>query len=137
MDRRDNPVFPAEGSLFRLSQEFAGIGGDVGFFKNELELQANLPLFGMDDFVLQGSFNCGLMKRIDPGSKTVTIADKFFLGGPLNMRGFELRGVGREADGCSLGGSAYWVRWHCFHSTALMTFPSAGHRPTPLHPATI
>ena len=25
--------------LFQLSQEFAGLGGNVGFFKNELELQ--------------------------------------------------------------------------------------------------
>ena len=25
-------------------QEFAGLGGDVGFFKNDVELQANLPL---------------------------------------------------------------------------------------------
>ena len=28
----------------RKFQEFAGLGGDVGFFKNDVELQANLPL---------------------------------------------------------------------------------------------
>ena len=26
VDRRDNPVFPTEGSLFKLVQEYAGIG---------------------------------------------------------------------------------------------------------------
>ena len=43
-DRRDNAIFPPVGSLLRMSQEFAGRGGDVGFFKNDVELQANLPL---------------------------------------------------------------------------------------------
>ena len=51
VDRRDNPIFPSEGTLFKLSQEFAGLGGNIGFFKNELELQANLPLF--QDIALQ------------------------------------------------------------------------------------
>lgn len=121
VDRRDEVVFPSEGSLFRLTQEYAGLGGDVGFFKNELELQANLPLFSPaapespleapsppSDLVLQGTFNCGLLKRLDP-DKTATIADRFFIGGPLNLRGFEMRGVGRESDGNFLGGNAYWT----------------------------
>jgi hypothetical protein len=25
--------------MFRLSQEFAGLGGNIGFFKNEVEIQ--------------------------------------------------------------------------------------------------
>ena len=74
MDRRDEAVFPSEGSLFRLSQEYAGLGGDVGFFKNELEAQANVPLLG-PDLVLQGTFSCGYLKRIDQ-DKTTTIADR-------------------------------------------------------------
>jgi hypothetical protein len=32
-----------------LKQEFAGLGGDVGFFKNEVEAQANLPLWTTTD----------------------------------------------------------------------------------------
>merc|ERR1711963_193223 len=84
VDRRDSPVFPTRGSFFKLSQEFAGLGGNVGFFKNELELQANLPING--DFTLQGSFNAGLLKDFQ-GEKTFNIADHFFLGGPLSVRG--------------------------------------------------
>ena len=30
-------------------------------------------------------------------------------GGPLNLRGFELRGAGPSADGSALGGSMYWA----------------------------
>ena len=50
---------------------------DIGFFKNELEVQANVPL--AEDIVLQGSFNGGLLKDFE-GDKTFNIADHFFLG---------------------------------------------------------
>merc|ERR1712173_236338 len=83
VDRRDSPVFPTRGSFFKLIQEFAGLGGNVGFFKNELELQANLPM--SEDFTLQGSFNAGLLKDFQ-GEKTFNITDHFFLGSPLRMR---------------------------------------------------
>lgn len=106
VDRRDNPIFPSEGTLFKLSQEFAGLGGNIGFFKNELELQANLPLF--QDIALQGSFSGGLLHDLH-GDKTVTIADHFFLGGPHNLRGFDTRGVGPSSEGCALGGALYWA----------------------------
>merc|ERR1712243_285242 len=32
-----------------------------------------------------------------------------FLGGPLSVRGFDLRGIGPSSDGNSLGGSLYWA----------------------------
>lgn len=111
VDRRDNPIFPAEGSLFKLSQEYAGLGlggGDVGFFKNEVEAQANVPLLANNNLVLQGTFNCGHIKRMS-NDKTMTIADRFFLGGPLNVRGFEMRGLGPASEGNSVGGLAYWA----------------------------
>jgi len=106
VDRRDNPIFPKEGTLFKLNQEFAGLGGNIGFFKNELELQANLPL--TEDFTLQGSFNAGLLKDFQ-GEKSFNIADHFFLGGPLSVRGFDTRGIGPSSEGNSLGGSLFWA----------------------------
>ena len=80
VDRRDNTIFPTEGTLFKLSQEFAGLGGNIGFFKNELELQANLPL--AEDISLQGSFSGGILKDLQ-GDKTFNISDHFFLGKTL------------------------------------------------------
>lgn len=112
VDRRDNPVFPTEGSLFKLYQEFAGLGGDVGFFKNELISQINVPLPTLPSVVLQGSFNCGHIKRMASTSetlKTMTIADRFFIGGPLNVRGFDMRGLGPASENCALGGLTYWA----------------------------
>jgi outer membrane protein insertion porin family len=43
-DKRDSPIFPVTGSLMRLTTELAGLGGDVGFLKNELTLQSNWSL---------------------------------------------------------------------------------------------
>jgi len=106
VDRRDNAIFPTEGTLFRLSQEFAGLGGNIGFFKNEVEVQANVPLGA--DISVQASLNAGMLKP-DQGDKTINISDNFFLGGPMNIRGFDLRGVGPHSDGNSLGGTMYWA----------------------------
>ena len=39
----------------------------------------------------------------------ISIADKFFLGGPLNLRGFEMRGCGPRDDGNAIGGNIYWA----------------------------
>lgn len=35
--------------------------------------------------------------------------DKYFLGGPLTLRGFKNRGAGPHMDDCSLGNDAYWL----------------------------
>jgi len=107
VDRRDNPIFPTEGTLFRMSHEFAGLGGNVGFFKSEAEVQMNIPL--ASDISIQGSLQAGLMRPINDSSKTLTISDRFFLGGPLNIRGFDLRGVGPHDQGNSLGGTNFWA----------------------------
>lgn len=49
VDTRDDIIFPNGGALFRLSTEFAGVGGDVGYVKNEIFVQENYSL--IDDFV--------------------------------------------------------------------------------------
>ena len=107
VDRRDSFVFPSEGTLFVLSQEYAGLGGNVGFFKNDIQLQANVPL--VEDISLQASFNAGVLKSLASGGKGHTIADKFFLGGPQDIRGFEMRGCGHQADGNALGSDMFWA----------------------------
>jgi len=115
VDRRDSPLFPVEGSFLRLSQEYSGLAGDIGFFKNELEVQANVPLLGLTKLfgvgaapcVLQSSFQAGHTRLMD--SKTVTLSDHFYLGGPLNVRGFDLRGLGPSSEGNAVGGLTYWA----------------------------
>lgn len=41
IDKRDSAIFPVTGNLLRLTTEMAGLGGDIGFLKNELTIQSN------------------------------------------------------------------------------------------------
>lgn len=109
-DTRDDPTLPRSGYLIKMVHEFAGLGGGAKFLKQEAELQYNQPLVW--DSTLQLSLACGLATALKqpvtgrPGK--VSIADRFFIGGPLNLRGFNFKGVGPRVDGYSLGGTAYW-----------------------------
>ncbi len=39
----------------------------------------------------------------------MTIADRFYLGGPLDVRGFEMKGLGPSSEHFALGGLTYWA----------------------------
>ncbi|CAL1269510.1 unnamed protein product [Larinioides sclopetarius] len=106
MDQRDDPCLPSHGSYFRLYQEYAGLGGNVGFLKHEIQYQINKCILG--DLVLQATLMGGLVRTIGQDSN-VRINDRFFLGGPLSLRGFGFNGVGPHAQECSLGAEAYWA----------------------------
>ncbi|KAK7479741.1 hypothetical protein BaRGS_00029017 [Batillaria attramentaria] len=105
-DRRDDTILPSRGSLIRLTQEYAGIGGNVEFSKQELEVQFNKSLFW--DTVVQLSLAGGVMRPLHSKDE-VRINDRFFLGGPLTLRGFNMKGVGPHSDGNALGAEAYWL----------------------------
>ncbi|CAH0549617.1 unnamed protein product [Brassicogethes aeneus] len=106
MDLRDDLIFPTQGSLFELTSEFAGLGGDVGFIKNKFTFQSNYSV--MEDIVFQGSLTGGVMTPTSPDMK-ISMADMFYLGGPLSVRGFQLRGVGPHSEGNALGSMCYWA----------------------------
>ncbi|XP_046639172.1 sorting and assembly machinery component 50 homolog [Daphnia pulicaria] len=105
-DNRDSTIFSSRGTLFQMVQELAGIGGDVGFIKHELNYQLNVPV--TNDVVIQGSFQGGFMKRLND-EKLIYICDRFFLGGPHTIRGFEQRGIGPQSDNQALGAQGYWA----------------------------
>lgn len=100
LDQRDENIFSTSGSLFQLTSELAGFGGDVGFLKNELYVQSNVsPLEGV---VVQGCFQAGFLKNVSPDKK-ILLCDQFYLGGPQTLRGFQMRGIGPHIDGNALG----------------------------------
>ncbi|XP_060592599.1 sorting and assembly machinery component 50 homolog [Ruditapes philippinarum] len=103
-DSRDDPILPNEGSLLKLTQEYAGVGGNARFFKHDIEVQANKEL--VLNSVFQLSLAGGVMRPLEP-NKDIMIIDKFFLGGPLTLRGFNIKGVGPHSDGNALGGDMY------------------------------
>ncbi|KAF7494496.1 Sorting and assembly machinery component 50 -like protein B [Sarcoptes scabiei] len=101
-DNRDCSVMPSRGTLIKTINEYAGFQRNgVSFLKHEIQLQHNLSSF------LQLSLKGGILKNFN----NVTVSDKFFLGGPLNLRGFEMFGVGPHGDQnfSSLGANKYWT----------------------------
>jgi len=92
-DTRGDARAAESGALLRNTLELAGLGGDVKFVKNTLELQQHVPTsFGVA-FALSGSL--GMLQSL--GGQSSRINDRFFLGGPVVMRGFRTKGLGPRA----------------------------------------
>ncbi|KAF0515526.1 surface antigen-domain-containing protein [Gigaspora margarita] len=103
-DKRDDLMLPSKGYYIKLFQEFAGLGGDVNFIKNEIESQANFPLG--KGFIFSASLRNGFLYTLN--GQQSKISDRFFLGGAQSIRGFKLNGIGpREEKKDSLGGDLY------------------------------
>ncbi|XKL68900.1 hypothetical protein PGB90_006669 [Kerria lacca] len=119
-DSRDSTVFPTVGSIIQLKSEFAGLGGDTGFLKNEIFSQINIPLISGISF--QGSFGVGVITETTK-EKFYSLIDRFFIGGPLTLRGFHFQSVGPKVDGFATGGSLYCLG-------ALHLYTPLPHRPS-------
>ncbi|XP_066525245.1 sorting and assembly machinery component 50 homolog B [Hoplias malabaricus] len=106
LDTRNSSILPRKGALLRINQELAGYtGGDASFLKEDLELQLNRPfLWGS---VLSASLWGGMMFPV--GGRPISIADRFYLGGPTSVRGFGMYSIGPQNEGDFLGGEAYWA----------------------------
>ena len=118
-DRRDNPILPSRGYYTKTSSELAGWGplqGDVAFWKSEVEAQGAMaiPIPGVkgDSGV---SFTSGLRAGVlyplplGFGSKPESsrLNDRFYIGGPADVRGFRLSGLGPRDGADALGGDVY------------------------------
>ncbi|MCJ1484500.1 hypothetical protein MMC06_004671 [Schaereria dolodes] len=121
-DRRDNPLLPSSGYYIKTISELAGWGplkGDVAFLKSELETQAALPvpMPGFQSASESGvSFTTGLRAGIlyplalasDPNTPQASyLNDRFQLGGPADVRGFRLSGLGPRDGADAVGGDVY------------------------------
>lgn len=78
LDQRDEPIFPTEGTLLRLTTELAGFGGDVGFLKNDLHAQTNYTL--VQDVVVQAAVQAGFLRPMNDDKK-ITLNDRSILSG--------------------------------------------------------
>ncbi|KAF2396238.1 hypothetical protein EJ06DRAFT_534366 [Trichodelitschia bisporula] len=138
-ERRDYPLLPSRGYLLKTVSELAGfgpLGGDVGFAKVELESAAAVPVpvpgFGLDSGVsLTAGFRAGMLYPLAIGSASrpqpSRINDRFQLGGPTDVRGFHLSGLGPHEAGDALGGDVYAAGG----ASLLLPFPRTG-KDTPL-----
>jgi outer membrane protein insertion porin family len=120
-ERRDNPFLPQTGYLLRSVLEIAGVGplaGDVGFSKGEVEVGGALPIpipgvSGPSGISIGGGLRLGMVYPLplgfDFGGKALPsrINDRFTLGGPTDVRGFSLSGIGPHDANDSVGGDLF------------------------------
>ena len=118
-ERRDNPILPSSGYYMKTVSELAGWGplqGDVAFGKLEMESQAAIPvpipgIRGSSGVSFSAGLRAGLLYplALDAGSnpQPSRINDRFQLGGPADVRGFRLSGLGPRDGADAVGGDAY------------------------------
>jgi len=105
-DKRNNRFETTGGNYQNASLEFAGLGGVKNFSKLTLNNRYYQELFA--GFVFKNSTEVGAM--MNTGGKGIPPAEKFYLGGPWNMRGYEafsLAPIVMRPDGVEkIGGSS-------------------------------
>ena len=121
-DRRNDPITPTRGFDMFLTQDFAGIGGDVKYLRTEVRANAYYGIFKnvIATAKLSGGFITGW------GGENIQINDRFFKGS-TTFRGFDNAGIGPRVvqtatDGSlilgnALGGNAFGL------ATAEVSFP--------------
>lgn len=107
-DRRDRANNPTEGYLLSFSQDYAGIGGNTYFLRHGAAARKYFQIIN-EDLVLMMGADAGYIQGTK--GKSVDLADRYFLGGPESLRGFDMYGVGPRAkkNGDSLGGNIYYT----------------------------
>ena len=120
-DRRDNPLLPQNGYLTKTILELAGWGplqGDVAFAKSEIQTQASTPIPipgipGSSGVSLTTNLRAGLLYPLPLGFDSDSqptpsrLNDRFQLGGPSDIRGFRLSGLGPRDGTDAVGGDLY------------------------------
>ena len=118
-DRRDNPLLPSRGYFNKTKLELAGWGplqGDVAFGKAEIEAQGAtpVPILGLksdNGISFTTGLRAGLLYPLPLGlnaqPRPSRINDRFHLGGPTDVRGFRLSGLGPHDGQDAVGGDIY------------------------------
>jgi outer membrane protein insertion porin family len=119
VDRRDYPLLAHQGYYIRTRTELAGWGplrGDVAFGKAEVETQTAMPIPlpgrpGPSGIALTTGFRAGLLYPLALNGGTAIqpsrINDRFTLGGPTDVRGFRIAGLGPRDGRDAVGGDVY------------------------------
>ncbi|SLM40559.1 outer membrane protein [Lasallia pustulata] len=118
-DRRDNPLLPSRGYYAKTISEIAGWGplqGDVAFGKFEVETQGAVPIpipgvQGDSGVSFTTGFRAGVLYPLSLGAEAhphpSRVNDRFQLGGPTDVRGFRLSGLGPRDGPDAVGGDVY------------------------------
>ncbi|KAI9895015.1 MAG: hypothetical protein M1814_000237 [Vezdaea aestivalis] len=120
-DTRSSPLLPTNGTLLRTTTELAGFGplrGDVAFLKSTVDtsLALSLPppptlLSFLKGTTFTTSFRTGLLYPLslakDSSPQPSRVQDRFILGGPTDVRGFRIAGLGPRDGADAVGGDVF------------------------------
>jgi outer membrane protein insertion porin family len=106
-DKRDSSLVPTEGYFGRLSNDFAGLGGDETYLRTRVEGGYFYPIDRTHDWVVSTRATTGYIFGIGDDTR---ISQRFMLGGS-NLRGFEAAGAGPRdiATGDALGAKLFYT----------------------------
>jgi outer membrane protein insertion porin family len=104
----DNNKNPTDGLLIDFRQDFAGVGGDVTYLKEQIDGKYFMPL--VSDIVGVVHLQAGILNQV--GNTQLRMLDQFQMG-PNLVRGFAPNGIGpRDINPFgtmdALGGTKYW-----------------------------
>lgn len=105
-DTRDNVFFPNNGNFNSVSLDVTGPGGNVYYYKPGVASNWWQPLWSFGDYthVLAFTNRAGFIRPWN-GQTTTPVYDRFFLGGPDTVRGYNVTGQVGPLD----GGNYYYV----------------------------
>ncbi|HKP34020.1 MAG TPA: BamA/TamA family outer membrane protein, partial [Sphingomicrobium sp.] len=118
-------IHPTRGQRLTLSEDFAGLGGNVRYIRSRIDATKYKKILGNWVFSIhgEGGYIVPLQKARNPDNDAVRLTDRFFDPG---LRGFDIRGIGPRiqrvpynTDGTlaleearvtdALGGRAYYM----------------------------
>ena len=108
-DTRDSLMFTRRGNRTSLMSELAGLGGDVNYLKLEARTAHFIPTFDLYEQTFSIIGRVGTVSTYS-NSDEVPFYDRFYLGGPDSLRGFEHRDVGprdNDDEDEAIGGNSY------------------------------
>jgi len=108
-DTCDSLMFTRRGNRTSLMSELAGLGGDVNYLKLEARTAHFIPTFDLYEQTFSIIGRVGTVSTYS-NSDEVPFYDRFYLGGPDSLRGFEHRDVGprdNDDEDEAIGGNSY------------------------------
>jgi len=104
-DKRNNRLNPTRGVYLVLTQDAAGVGGDVNYLRSVAEARGYYPIY--EGITLVGRLIGGHITGWD--GQNVRAVDAFYKGGEF-IRGFDSAGLGPRdaATGDALGGKIFY-----------------------------
>ena len=103
-DNRDSFLFTRSGNRTSIDSEFAGLGGDVDYLKVDLRTAEFIPTIDQWRQSLSIIGRLGMIIPLRDDDKA-PFYDRFYLGGPETLRGYDYRDIGPRHSSVKQGNS--------------------------------